>query len=546
MLSRCVVGALLLLCISGPAAIMARPQPKLVVVISIDQFRYDYLTRFEKHFVARGFNLFLKEGANFVCARHGHALNKTAAGHAVIMSGAYANHHGIISNDWYDVEGQSEVYCVGDLTVHTIGAEGEGRSPKNLMATTVGDHLRESNAGQSKVIAVSNKDRAAVLMGGKLANAAYWMIDSAFVTSSYYMADLPEWVKQYNRTNPVLAYFDKSWERLLPEAEYAVQGVDDFHAEETANGMDRAFPHRIRGMRKRLTSSFFRAFDCSPFASEVLVDFARQGIVHEQLGQRGVTDLLCLSFSANDRIGHAFGPNSHEVMDVTLRTDRLLEQFFAFLDEKIGLQNCTIILTSDHGVAPLPELLRAHNPSLEAGRVDESEFARTAEQALEKEFGKLKKARRWISYTDDGMLYLNPSALEEKAIAAATAEHTVDLALEALPAVYASFTHSQLAANRSSDELGTKMLRSFFAERSGNVSVILKPWFIDAPDGATHGQPWNYDAHVPLLWFGAGIKPDTYYEAVSIVDIAPTLAAMLGISRPSGSHGRILSEILRD
>ncbi len=519
-------------------------KPHLVVVVSLDQFRYDYLPRFSPYFGNGGFNLFLKQGANFVNCHYLHSVNKTGPGHAVIMSGTYANTNGIITNNWFDVESSRQMYCVQDEASPIVGAKkNEPRSPKNFIGSTVGDQLKDSNAGQSKVISVSNKDRSAILMGGKLADAAYWMIDSLFVSSTYYMADLPAWVKKFNASGKVTAYFGKLWERARPEADYARQGPDDVAAEEDDAGLGRTFPHRVDGGAETITAAFIDAFETTPFSSEVLAEFAMQALVQEKLGQRGVTDILCIGFSANDRIGHAFGPGSHEVMDITIRTDRLLEKLFAFIDEKVGLRNCAIVLTADHGVAPMPEALRAQNANASAGRIDKKIFREAAEKALTEKFGSPQSAKEWILAHQDAYLYLNPAALREKGVEAAAAEQVVKNALQRLPAIHSVYTHTQLQSAQVDGDHGKKALHSFHPMRTGNIFYQLRPFYFDRKFGSTHGEPWNYDGHVPMLWYSPGIKPGTYYQQVSVADIAPTLAAMLQIEFPAASQGRVLYEL---
>lgn len=526
----------------------AAEKPKLVVIISIDQFRYDYVTRFGDHFGAGGFNLFLKQGANFVAAQQAHAITTTAPGHSVITSGAHPSVNGIISNNWFDVQAGKEVYCVEDSTVKILGAEKEGRSPKNFFAMTLGDVLKLSNAGQSKVISISLKDRSAILMGGKLADGAYWLTDSSFVSSTYYFNDLPEWVKQYNASGKVNSYFGKIWERLLPASEYARQGADDAPGEEAKDGMDATFPHVIDGGQKVMNEDYFDALRKSPFGNELLADFAKTTLAAEKLGQRNVTDILCIGFSANDGVGHAYGPNSHEVMDMTIRTDRVLEDLFRFIDQKVGLANCTLVLTGDHGVADMPETILGRNSNADVHRVDTDEIVAAGEKALSQAFGALDDGLSWIMANEGTSIYLNPKVLAEKGVASEAAENVLKDFLLRQPQVLAVFTWTQLANGWVGDELGQRALRSFFPTRSGSVYFQLKPYYLDSDDedGTTHGSTWSYDRHVPMLWFGVGVKPGVYYESVAIVDIAPTLAALLQISMPASAQGRILGRIVKE
>ena len=530
----------------APVSTASAEAPKLVVVIAIDQFRSEYLNRYRDLFGEGGFNLFLEKGAVFSNCRYKHSFNVTGAGHAVIMSGSYANVNGIIGNTWFDVRASKLVNCVLDEASPLIDFAGaEGRSPKLFLGSTVGDELKLTNRGTSKVITVSGKDRAAILMGGKFADAAYWFYQTKFTTSNYYMDDLPDWVRAFNESGKIDSYFGKVWNRALPEADYARQGPDDVAAEDDFAGLGRTFPHRVDGGSEVITKEFYSAFERSPFASEVLVELAMEAVVHEKLGQQEVTDILCIGLSANDKIGHVFGPDSHEVMDIIIRTDRILEKLFTFLDEQIGLEHCLITLTADHGVAPMPEVIQGRLGKVEAGRIHRNAIKDIAENALVKVFGFPQASGDWIIGFPIPYLYLNPETLLEKGIEPETAEKVIRDALLLRPEFQAVYTYAQLLSGVVGDSLGRKVLYSFHPMRSGNVFYQLKPFYINWGEfGSTHGEPWNYDSHVPLLWFGSGIKPGTYAREVSPADLAPTLSTILGVGFPTGVQGKVLTELL--
>ena len=271
----------------------------------------------------------------------------------------------------------------------------------------------------------------------------------------------------------------------------------------------------------------------------MLVDFARTAVENENLGRRGVTDFLCLSFSVNDSIGHDYGPDSHEVMDITLRTDRLLADFFKFLDARIGLKNCTIILAGDHGTPPVPDRLKSFNPAIDAGRIDQPRVLATGEAALDRAFGPLAAGRHWF-VIDSLALLFSTEALQERNVAPAAAESVLRAALLTLPFVEAAFTRTQLAAGEAPGEFGPAVLLSFHPQRSADVLYVPKPFWVDRATGTNHGTPYNYDTHVPLVWFGVGVKPGVRTERVGIDDIAPTLAHLLGVLAPPRATGRIL------
>ena len=528
--------------------------PALVVAISIDQFRADYLTRFRPYFGSGGFNLLLEDGANFTDCHHAHSHTKTGPGHAVMLTGVHANRHGIIGNDWIDRSTFVQVSCVGDTNVQIVGLPPShaprlpgiadpylGRSPRNLMVSTVGDELKIDRGGQPKVIGISNKDRAAILMSGKLADAAYFMEEGRMVSSTYYMKELPAWVSAWNAAGKADAYFGKVWERILPETEYVRQGLDDMPGEDkTASKLGNTLPKTVTGGEAAPGSKFYDAFENTPFSNEVLLDFAKAAIENEKMGRRqGVTDLLCLSFSATDHIGHLYGPDSHEIMDNVVRMDRTLADFFTFLDQTVGLKNCTIVLTADHGAPSTPEHIHALNPELPAGRINGAAMLTVLEDALNRTFGPLNDKGRWL-VRDDGYFLIHPGALAEKKVTSAAAQVVVRDALLTLDFVQAAFTRTQLESGESVDELGHAAVLSFNRVRSGDVYFQAKPFYFTREWGTNHGSPYNYDTHVPLVWYGVGVKKGVYSQTVHVADLAPTLSNLLGLTRPPIAEGKIL------
>ncbi len=515
--------------------------PRLAVVISFDQLRYDYLERFSDHFGDGGFNLFLKKGANFANTHYRHSFTSTATGHAVILSGSHANTNGIMANSWLDRQTLEEIYCVADETAILVGAEdGEGLSPRNFLAFTVGDQLKLSSSNRSKVISIANKDRAAILMGGKMADGVYWLKNRKYLTSDYYQKILPPWVEEFNNLDRVGSYFGQKWNKLLPEEAYKSQGADNFLGERDSMGMGRTMPKTIGGGENAPGDRFRYAFYYSPFGNDVLTELAKAAIINEKLGQRGVTDLLCIGYSANDAIGHQYGPDSHEVLDMTVRSDRMLEDFFSFLDREVGLSDCTIVLTADHGVAPLPEKILLMNDRVPAGRVRGEDILEAAGQTLDAAFGPLAGDGSWLAGLWDN-IYIRQSALEEKNLSPEKAEDVVKKAIEGLPFIQAAYTRGDLLKGQVTGKLGRQALLSFHPKRSGDVFYQLKPFYLKMLGGGTnHGSPYSYDTHMPLLWYGIGVKPGLYTESAGVSDLAPTLSHILRIDAPPLSTGKIL------
>jgi predicted AlkP superfamily pyrophosphatase or phosphodiesterase len=536
------VGAGLFLLLGSVAAAQSPPRrPTLVVVIVIDQLRPDYLQRFRAHFGNLGFNFLRRRGASFSEARHLHAATLTCPGHATVLTGSHPDVNGIIANVWYDGATDRAVNCAADTSVTLIGAETEGRSPRNLIGSTVGDELKLATSGRGKVVTVAGKDRSAIMLGGHRADGAYWMMDTLFVSSTYYMSELPGWARQFNTSGAVSAYSGRSWDRFLSRAAYFGLGPDAAEGEEGDVNSSRAFPHRLG---ESSSDKFGTAFEASPYQNEVIADFAMRAVTEEGLGLDEVPDLLGVAFSANDLIGHAYGPDSHEVMDATVRTDRLLGRFFRFLDSKVGLRNVVIVLTADHGVAPLPERVNRLNPGTGAARLDPAVIADTAEAALRRRFGP-PPGSRWIARLAAPWLYLNVRGLEQRGHSVEEAERVARAAIKRVPGVSLALTATELRQPRN-PAVPSAAAFSFYPARSGNIYYELTPYVVpgSAPAGTTHGSPWSYDARVPMLWLGASIKPGVHHEAASTADIAPTLALLLGISEPRGSQGRVLSEML--
>ncbi len=531
----------LLFATAGPLAAQSPPQrPKLVVVIVIDQLRPDYLQRFRTHFGNRGFRLLQQRGAGFSEARHLHAATLTCPGHAVVLTGSHPDVNGIISNVWYNAATDRAVNCAADTAVTLIGAETEGRSPRNLIGSTIGDELKAATAGRAKVITVAGKDRSAIMLGGHRADGAYWMVDTLFVSSTYYMKELPGWVRRFNASGAVSAYSGRAWNRFLPRAAYAALGPDDAEGEEGDINSSRTFPHRLGELS---SDKFVDAFEASPYQNEVIADFAMRAVTDEGMGQDTVPDLLAIGFSANDLIGHAYGPDSHEVMDVTVRTDRLLQRFFGFLDSRVGFRNVLIVLTADHGVAPVPERVNRLNSGAGASRVDPAVLATAAETALRTRFGNPAGAS-WVARLAQPWIYLNVRGLEQRGHSVEEAERVARAAIKQVPEVSLSLTATELRQPRN-PAVPSAAAFSFYPSRSGNIYYELNPYVVPgaARAGTTHGSPWSYDARVPLLWFGAAIRPGVHSGAASTADIAPTLSALLGIAAPAGSQGRILEEM---
>jgi predicted AlkP superfamily pyrophosphatase or phosphodiesterase len=513
--------------------------PKLVVAILVDQLRYDYLERFKEQFGKGGFRLLMEEGAFLTFAQYNYCPTVTGPGHASFLSGAPPSVHGIIGNDWFDKRSGKNLNCVADPDVEGVGATGivGKRSPRNFTGSNLADELRLRY--RSKVVGISLKDRGAILPAGKKPSGAYWFDSHSgnFITSTYYMAELPKWVEAFNERRVPASYIDQTWKRLLPESSY--QWADALPGEgATLADRSKTFDHTIR----LSAAEGFENIVPTPFGNQLLAEFAEAAIDGEHLGSGPHPDLLTLSFSSPDAAGHIFGPYSQEIQDIVLRLDQQLAAFFARLDRKIGLANVTIVLTADHGVAPAPEF--AASQGLDGKRVDMTTLLGGLFAVLEKQFG---TGRFFLSpKIHDGAIYFDHAALRERGIAAEALSAAIrDWALET-GYFQAAFTRAQLLDGRAPGALGQLVLNGFHPERSGDVILVQKPFHLtgSALAGTTHGSPYAYDTHIPVLFFGAGFKPGRYADRFSITDIAATLSAALQLTEPSGNVGSPMTKIL--
>jgi predicted AlkP superfamily pyrophosphatase or phosphodiesterase len=545
-------------------------RPRLVLLIVVDQFRYDYLTRFGDMFTSRGIGRLMREGASWAEANFDHVPTFTAPGHAVFMTGAWPSQTGIIANDWYEQDTGRKVKSItDDSTSMLAGKAGEkGKSPRRLLCSTLGDELRLADNDRSKVIGISAKDRSAILPAGRRANAAYWFStdNGNMISSTFYFNQMPEWVARFNGRRMADKWFGARWDRLLSdEIEYLKRaGEDDVPWEnlDKSSNDTNYFPHIVTGGASSPSRPFYKALDYTPFSNDLLIAFAEEAITSEKLGADGEPDLLSISFSANDYVGHRFGPYSQEAMDMTLRIDRQIATLLDFIDAHVGLRNTMVVFTADHGAAPVPE--QAAMKNLPGRRYQKAELLKLVEDGLEARYGrKDRPATDYIrSFTnrdevEPGLInsnfYLNRAALKRDGIDLNECERVVGELAMRMPGAARFFTRAQLenSSISLSDPVARRVLHGFYPQRSGDVIVVFEPYNIlfDLPDDptdphstATHGSPYSYDTHVPLIIMGRNFSAGRYPQAATPADIAPTLASVLNIQAPSCSIGRILSE----
>lgn len=496
--------------------------PKLIVVIVIDQFRGDYLERYRDQFGEGGFRLFLDHGAYFSNCFYNYANTRTGPGHATLFTGAYSNGHGIADNEWWDPQKKTMVTSVEDDSTKLVGPAGEhaGASPHNLLADTLGDELRLATQGKARVFALSLKDRSAILPAGFAANGAYWIDpgSGAFITSTYYRDNLPQWVQEFNSSTPA-KYWDREWK-------------DD-------NGtVLRSTAHR-KG-RNGADAGFYEVIGGTAFANEYELEFARQLVSNENVGGGPATDLLAVSLSANDILGHAVGPDTPEMRQMALDLDHQLAAFFNFIGQRIGLANVWIALSADHGVSSLPQAVQQlHIPAANLGKID---LEQQINAALTAKFSP-RHPTAYVHF-DYPVAWLDNNAFAVAHVSEQDAEKAVGEALQQA-GLRGYYTKSQLARGEvPATELGRKYLNSYSPLGSWFVMGIPNFYNVGSSSGTDHASPYNYDAHVPLAFYGVPFQPGTYRERAEPVDMAPTLASLLGINPPTHSIGRVLTDAL--
>jgi predicted AlkP superfamily pyrophosphatase or phosphodiesterase len=513
-------------------------RPRLVVVLSIDQMRVDYLSRFAPLYKG-GLKRLIERGAVFNNARYRHASTETGPGHSVLLSGRHPSHSGIVANEWWDPYLKKPINVVDDPFHLPLGGEGRSASPVNALSFTVGDALKLANVN-SRVVGVSLKDRSAILMAGRRADAAYWYETAGgnFITSTYYAREAPPWLTQWNRLRVVDTYAGKKWTRLLDDESVYEKYAGPDAVEGEWDRKDIVFPHAIRGNPPDRV--YYDDFRRTPFADEVTLSVAFEAMKAHQLGQDAETDILAIGFSATDVIGHTYGPESQEIMDQLLRLDALLEKLFQRIDDSVGLANTVVVLSADHGSLPLVENLRRQG--IEARRASPDVLKNAVQVALDRRFPGVQGLIAYFAtdiYFDEDVIRLN--RLERGAI-----ERTAIDALMSTGLVEKVYTHSDLMTTYSADPEMRLFQNAFFQPRSPHLNVLVKKYvYLNSQVGGTgHGTAHDYDRHVPVIFMGEKVKAGTYQAESGPEDIAPTLAHLLGLAYPREYDSRLLLEMM--
>jgi predicted AlkP superfamily pyrophosphatase or phosphodiesterase len=517
-------------------------KPRLIIGIVVDQMRYDYLTRFYNHYGDGGFKRMMNEGFNAKNHHFNYIPTYTGPGHAAVFTGTTPKYNGIISNNWYDKETKSTVYCAGDDTVASVGTSDDAgqMSPHRMLTTSFADENRLFTQMKGKTIGIAIKDRGAILPAGHTANAAYWFHgydEGNWITSTFYRNDLPKWVTDFNDSNIAESYL-KVWDTYYNIDTYVESGSDDNNFEGGFRGKENAtFPYDLAKLK--VENRGFEILKSTAYGNDLTTDFAIAAIKGEALGKDNITDVLTLSYSSTDYVGHNFGVNSKEIQDTYIRLDKDLERFFQFLDAEVGKGEYTVFLTADHGAIDVPAYLASVR--IPAGYLDNNSRKKQFNTFLTEKYG----TTEIVENVSNDQIFLNREKLKALNLNLQDVQQAIVNEQISYPNVAKAYTGTTMSSTNFTTGIEALLQNGYNQRRSGDVMLINDISYISySKTGSTHGSGLNYDTHVPLLFFGKGIKQGETFQKTVIPDIAPTMSALLGISFPNGSTGAVLGFVL--
>jgi len=521
-------------------------KPKLVIGIVIDQMRYDYLNRFEHRFGEGGFKRIINNGYNLKNTHLNYTPSKTAVGHASIFTGTTPRNHGIMGNDWYDKYQQKSVNNSNDDNFKTVGSDSKygQKSPNKLFTNTIGDQLHLAQNMNGKVIGIGIKARASILPVGHTANAAYWFDmgkQGKWITSTYYMENLPDWVSDFNNSGVAKKYLNSIWDTYFPIETYTASGVDNNEHEQKYYGKAKTtFPYDLAELKEK--NKFYKLLLYSPQGNSMTTDFAMKAITSEQLGKHESIDFLALGYSATDGIGHQFGPNSVEIEDTYIRLDLELERLLKFLDTEVGKDKYTLFLTADHGVTHISRDL--YDLKLPAGYRPKKELIAYVENIAQEHFGNSKL----IEHIENNTIFIDEKQLKKSHLKREDVADVIATELIKNEKIHKTATHKTLSTNGFTEGMMALLQRGFNQKLSGDVMFLYTPsmlgdWNHDK-GGTNHGSGYNYDTHIPLLFYGAGIKTGSSNHYYPVTDIASTICTLMEIEFPNGNTGKVIEEVL--
>lgn len=519
-------------------------QPKLVVGMVIDQMKQEYLYRFEDKFGTDGFRRIIKDGFTGKNTHYNYIPTKTAAGHASVYTGTTPRYHGIIANDWFSKDLGRKTYCVADTTVKGVGNNTHAgkMSPRNLQSTTITDELKLTTNFRSKVIGVSIKDRGSILPAGHTPDGAYWYDSKRgnFITSTFYHDELPQWVVDFNNLKLVDKYLNQSWNTTFPIEEYVESTADNTPYEKVWKGKDSpTFPYNLKKLREK--NGPYSLISNTPFGNTLVLDFAKSALENLEMGMDKTTDFLAVSLSSTDYVGHTFAPNSIELEDTYIKLDKDLADFLSFLDSTVGKGEYVLFITADHGVVANPQFLMDRN--LPGGYISSEDLKSKVQSDLVQKFGE----GDWILSVSNEQVFLNDQLIDDSELNKEEVANEAINALYELPQILEVYAAGDMKFVSPNDHLGNLLNNGYNRKLSGDVLFSLKPGYLFGGygnKGTTHGSGHTYDTHVPLLFYGKGIKAgSSTSRRINITDIAPTLSSLLNISLPSASTGQPITEL---
>jgi predicted AlkP superfamily pyrophosphatase or phosphodiesterase len=519
-------------------------KPKLVVGIVVDQMRWDYVNKFKSFFKTQnGFLKMMNQGASCNNNLISYLPTVTACGHTAVYTGSTPAIHGITGNSWYDNIQQRMVYCVEDNSVQAVGIENSSAgkmSPLNVWTTTIGDELKLATNFKSKVFGISLKDRGAIIPAGHTADGAFWYDSKSgnFISSTYYGNSLPTWLTNYNNSKKVDSFYKLGWSLSLPVSIYEANCDNDQNEYES-----KPFGKEVNGFPYNLNSYIGKDYgkvSSTPYGNNLVLDIATQTLINEKMGLDDITDLLAVSFSSPDYIGHAFGPNSWETLDGYIKLDELLAQFFTTLDQQVGKDNYTVFLTADHAVAPIPGFAQKHK--IPAGTI--------SDDGIKNELGKMLTAKglnpKLISAITEFNIYFNHNLMDSLQVTQEKLTSLITNYLEQKSNIIQVVESRKAAYAPLPQSIRERIVNGFNPQRSGDLMFITKSGVVGGGNtGTGHGVFYNYDAHIPLLFYGKGIKKGQVNNVNYMTDIAPTITTLLGIQMPSGSIGKPILEVIQ-
>lgn len=532
-----------LIVVSVNAQTIENQRPKLVVGIIVDQMRYDYLTRFSSKYGNGGFKRLMNDGFSLENAHFNYIPTYTAVGHSSVYTGTTPSEHGIIGNNWYDKYEKKSIYCVDDGGYKSIGASDGGRkSPKRLLTTTIADELKMTQMRRGKVIGLSIKDRSAILPVGHSADAAYWFQgknEGKFITSSYYMNELPKWVIDFNKSGKAKKYVNSTWSTLYDITTYTESIEDNNKYEGVFKGKDLpTFPYDLKKLKK--TNGNYDIIKKTAFGNSIVKDFAEAAILGENLGKTtGVTDFLAVSFSSTDYVGHQFGVDSKEIEDTYIRLDKDLALFLNFLDEKVGKGEYTVFLTADHAAVQVPSYLQSLK--IPGGYFDVDAFKKFLLDFTDEKFN----SRELVENFSNWQIFLNDAKLKTLGLNKVEVATVIANKIIDFDGIYKTVTASTMQNTNFDRGILRVLQNGYNQKRSGDVLIVPNPSTIAySKTGSTHGSGYTYDTHVPIIFYGKGIKKGSLKRYIPIIDIAPTISNLLNISFPNGNTGSVIFEVL--